>query len=84
MRPRVRPCACACAIGRPRIRADTYERVPSASSACGFGAQAFQYASAFNADIGAWNTARVTTLSQVCAASGPGGAHYGGTRSAGL
>jgi hypothetical protein len=26
----LRPCACACAIGRPRIRAGTCERVPSA------------------------------------------------------
>ncbi len=32
------------------------------------GAQAFVVASAFNANIGAWNTARVTTLFQVCAA----------------
>jgi hypothetical protein len=49
------------------------------------GSQAFRSASAFNANIGAWNTARVTTLSAVCAAfSGPGGAPpRGGTRSAG-
>ncbi len=40
--PHVCPCAasvrarvCACAIGRARIRADTCERVPSASTACG-------------------------------------------------
>jgi hypothetical protein len=33
-------------------------------------AQAFLGASAFNANIGAWNTARVTTLQSVCAASG--------------
>ena len=32
----------------------------------GFGAQAFAGASAFNANIGAWNTAAVTTLNQVC------------------
>ncbi len=38
---------------------------------CGFGAQAFSAASAFNANIGAWNTAAVTTLSYVCAAPGP-------------
>ncbi len=37
----------------------------------GFGAQAFQGASAFNANIGAWNTAAVTTLENVCAAPGP-------------
>jgi hypothetical protein len=57
---------------------------PSAWTACGFGAQTFASASAFNANIGAWNTARVTTLSMVCAAfSAPGGATAGGTRSAG-
>ncbi len=38
------------------------------------GSQAFNSASAFNANIGAWNTAAVTTLLGVCAASGPGGA----------
>ncbi len=37
----------------------------------GLGSQAFNRASAFNANIGAWNTARVTTMSDVCAASGP-------------
>ena len=37
----------------------------------GFGAQAFGSASAFNANIGAWNTASVTSLYQVCAAPGP-------------
>jgi hypothetical protein len=40
---------------------------PSASTACGFGLQAFISASAFNANIGAWNIARVTTLNYVCA-----------------
>jgi hypothetical protein len=50
---------------------------PSASTACGFGTQAFGGASAFNANIGAWNTARVFTLSYVCAAPGRG-VHYGG------
>jgi hypothetical protein len=44
---------------------------PSASTACGFGAQAFSHASAFNGYIGAWNTASVTTLACVCAAPGP-------------
>ena len=38
------------------------------------GSQAFKSASAFNANIGAWNTARVTSLAEVCAASGPGSA----------
>jgi hypothetical protein len=47
------------------------EPFPSASTACGFGAQAFLSASAFSANIGAWNTACVTNLYQVCAAPGP-------------
>jgi surface protein len=34
------------------------------------GSQAFYSASAFNANIGAWNTASVTTLFYVCAAFG--------------
>jgi hypothetical protein len=38
---------------------------------CGFGAQAFYSSLAFNANIGAWNTAAVTDLSYVCAAPGP-------------
>ena len=74
--PRVRPCARAraCAMGRPRIRADTCERLPAGVDRGWLGAQAFQAASAFNANIGAWNTAAVITLSYVCAAFGPGGA----------
>ncbi len=43
---------------------------PSASTACDFGAQAFVGAK-FNANIGAWNTASVTSLYNVCAARGP-------------
>ncbi len=62
--------ACARAIGRAHIRADTRKRIPSASTACG--SQAFRGASAFNANIGAWNTARVTSLSYVCAAFSAG------------
>ena len=70
--------ACACAFGCPGIRAEPCEPFPSAWIACGFGAQAFYGASAFNANIGAWNTASVTTLEAVCAAFRPGGAQYGG------
>jgi hypothetical protein len=59
------------------------EPCPSASTACGFGTQVFGSASAFNANIGAWNTASVTSLYFVCAAPGPAtrtmaDAHYGG------
>jgi hypothetical protein len=81
------PCASGYShVLRARPKPETRSRAspcPSAWTACGFGAQAFYSASAFNANIGAWNTAAVTTLNQVCAAPGPGGAHYGGTRSAG-
>jgi hypothetical protein len=31
------------------------------------GPQAFKYASAFNANIAAWNTAKMTTMASVCA-----------------
>jgi hypothetical protein len=66
----LRPCVrvCACAIWRALIRADTCERVPSAVDRGWCGAQAFSAASAFNADIGAWNTAAVTSVKYVCAA----------------
>jgi hypothetical protein len=60
-----------CGLG---LKPETLNRAspcPSAWTACGFGAQAFGSASAFNANIGAWNTAAVTTLYQVCAAPGP-------------
>jgi hypothetical protein len=40
------------------------------------GSQAFDSASAFNADIGAWNTARVTTWHAVCAAFSARGARH--------
>jgi hypothetical protein len=77
--------ACGCAFRRTLIRAEPYEPCPSARTACGFGSQAFLLASAFNANIGAWNTARVTDLASVCAAFRPGGAPPAAsrTRSAG-
>ena len=62
--------ACACVFGHTRIRAETCELFPIGVDRVRFGAQAFTSASAFNVDIGAWNTARVTTLYQVCAALG--------------
>jgi hypothetical protein len=60
-----------CGLG---LKPETLNRAspcPSAWTVCGFGAQAFHQASAFNANIGAWNTAAVPTLYQVCAAPGP-------------
>jgi hypothetical protein len=57
-----------CGLGlnpKPETRASP---CPSAWTACGFGAQAFYWASAFNANIGAWNTAAVTDLATVCVA----------------
>ena len=81
----VRARACARAIGRPRIRADACERLPAGVDRGWLGAQAFQGAAAFNANIGAWNTASVTTLAAVCAAlfRPRRRATAGGTRSAG-
>jgi hypothetical protein len=71
---------------RARPEPETLNRAspcPSASTACGFGSQAFSYASAFNANIGAWNTASVSTLAEVSAYSARGRALWR-TRSAGL
>jgi hypothetical protein len=67
-----------CGLGRKPLTLNRASPCRSASTACGFGSQAFESASAFNANIGAWNTASVSSLSFVCAARGPGGAHYGG------
>ena len=73
----LRSCAraCGCAFGRARIRAEPCEPFPSAWTACGSGAQAFDLASAFNANIGTWNIARASSLESVCAASGPAARH---------
>ena len=60
-----------CGLGLTPETRSRASRCPSASTACGFGAQAFYSASAFNANIGAWNTASVSSLSYVCAAPGP-------------
>jgi hypothetical protein len=75
LRPCARVCVCDWARARVRVRfgahasAPTHaSALPSASNAGGFGSQAFQAASAFNANIGAWNTASVSNLSYVCAA----------------
>jgi hypothetical protein len=73
-----------CGLG---LNPETLNRVspcPSAWTACGFGAQAFSKASAFNANIGAWNTASVTSLLGVSVRSRPGRRALWRTRSAGL
>jgi hypothetical protein len=60
---RVRVCDWAPTHARRHLRA------PSAGvDRVRLGSQAFYWASAFNANIGAWNTARVTSLESVCAA----------------
>ncbi len=46
------------------------EHLPPAVELVLLGSQAFYHASAFNANIGAWNTVSVTSLSAVCAAFG--------------
>ncbi len=58
------------------FRADPFRRRTVRALSVGvdrvrLGSQAFAHASAFNANIGAWNTARVTCLAEVCAAFGP-------------
>ncbi len=77
----VSACVCACDLAptHPRRRM----RARSVGVDRGrLGSQAFNSASAFNANIGAWNTASVTTLHGVCAALA-WAAHHGRTRSAG-
>jgi hypothetical protein len=41
--------------------------VSKLSESVWFGSQAFSFAAAFNANIGAWNTASMATMSYVCA-----------------
>ncbi len=73
----LRPCCvrvCVCDWARTHLR--RHMRARSVGVERGWlGSQAFYSASAFNANIGAWNTASVTLCYSVCAAlSGPGGA----------
>jgi surface protein len=84
----VRACGCVC--GRPRICAEPGEPCRVGVDRVRLGAQAFfqkvfASISEFNANISAWNTARVTDLSYVCAACLPGGGppRASRTRSAG-
>jgi hypothetical protein len=64
-------CVCAflgtCLSVHPRTNIcpqSVYGHFASARTAW-VGSQAFDYASAFNADIGAWNTARVVNMTAV-------------------
>ena len=70
-------------LGAHAIRAATCERLRVGVDRGWLGAQAFS--ETFNANIGAWNTASVTTLSAVCAAfSARRSATAGGTCSGGV
>ena len=51
-----------------RVHESVYAAVRTSMCACGSCSQAFQSASAFNANIGAWNTASVSNMAVVCAA----------------
>ncbi len=62
--------ACAFRFARTRIRAANVQALSIGVDRVRFGSQVFSGAVAFNANIGAWNTASVTTLSGVCAAFG--------------
>jgi surface protein len=60
----VRVCGCNWAPKDPR----RHVRAPSAGvDRVWLGSQAFLSNDAFNANIGAWNTARVTSMQEVCA-----------------
>jgi hypothetical protein len=74
----------ACVFGRPRIRAEYVRALSVGVDRVWLGSQAFYQASAFNANIGAWNTASVTTLASVRAALGPAARHRGGRARPGL
>ena len=70
-RPRVGPCVCACmwVVAHTIFRGNV--RALSVGVDRGWlGSQVFFMATAFNANIGAWNIASVSNFSQVCAAFG--------------
>jgi surface protein len=64
----VRARARVCDWARTQSAPTPASAFPSAWTAGGAARQAFQSASAFNADIGAWNTASVSNMASVCAA----------------
>ncbi len=63
---RWRPGLCAAALPRRRAHARMCVRFHRRGARL-VGSQAFSYASAFNANIGAWNTAAVSNMAAVCA-----------------
>jgi hypothetical protein len=66
-----RGCVCVCFLGAHASAAEPCEHFPSAWTALWLGSQAFQLAHAFNANIGAWNTAFVSDMQSACAAFRP-------------
>ncbi len=60
----------ACRRTRVRTSAFVHSAVPPSTFAF-VGSQMFYKATAFNTDIGAWNTASVIYMNEVCAAFGP-------------
>jgi surface protein len=81
---RVRSRACARAFPLARIHAETMRALPVGVDRVRLDPQAFNVASAFNANIGAWNTASVTNMYQVRAAFSAGGGTMRPTRSIGI
>jgi hypothetical protein len=78
-RPQSPRCARYAPPFRARLRAPAAGRARRVVDAAWLCSQAFTDASAFNANIGAWNTAGVTTLFEVCAAfPGPAACPCGG------
>ncbi len=61
---------CTRLFGCPRIPRRNVRALSVGMDCVWFGLQAFESASTFNANIGAWNIALVATLSGVCAAYG--------------
>ena len=59
-----------CVLRPMCIGAEPCEHVPPAVDRVRLGSQAFASSSSFSANIGAWNTASLTSLYQVCAAFG--------------
>jgi hypothetical protein len=73
-------CALMCVCARVCVWARTYPRRSVEAVSVGMdrvrhGSQPFWSATAFNADIGAWNTASAMSFERVCASFGPAARH---------